>query len=173
LWFFYLSPLSESRDCTTSRNACDSAWLYAMGNDGFGGGGAGVIDYVMGYDDLAASRLRDAALAFGCWRDLDSGATATNLAMRERVFAQIDRARPRGLAVYVGARARAVTTTAGAEREAHFVFAKLLLGWLDRAVRERSPSAATALAAEAGRADAASFDGDFVARTLDATFPCP
>jgi hypothetical protein len=144
-----------------------------MGNEGFGGGGAGFVTYVEGLDDLAVARLRDAALAFGCWRDLDSGPTAMNLAMRERVFAQIDRAMLRGLAVYVGMRARAVRTTVGAERDAHFVFSRLLLGWLDRAARERSPAAAATLAAEAARTDPSVFDGELVARTLDATFPCP
>lgn len=172
LWFFYLSPLSEIRGCTTTKSNCDSAYAYYTGGaaprDGVGFGA-----YVQAADPLAHDRAWDAVLGMRCWRDLDSADPATDFALRERASAQLDRAMLDGVAAVVRARAARVPATTGSERDAHWAFVRTMAGFMDRAVRAVDVAAADALAAEAAKTDAATVDIGAVTAALDAVFVCP
>ncbi len=172
LWFMYLSPLSELRGCTTTKSNCDSAYAYytggAMPRDGIG-----LSAYVQAADPLAHDRAWDAVLALRCWRDLDSADPATNLALRDRASAQLDRAMLDGVVAVVRARALRVGATTGSERAAHWAFVRTLGVFLDRAMRAADAGAADALALEVAKTDAATVDVGALTGALDAVFVCP
>jgi len=172
LWFHYLSPLSEIRGCTTTKSNCDSAYAYYTGGAA-PRGGVGLAAHVLAADPLAHDRAWDAVLGVRCWRDLDSADTATNLALRDRVAAQLDRAMVDGVAAVVRARALRIAATTGSERAAHWAFVRTLGGFLDRAVRAEDVGAADALATEVAKTDAATVDVAMITAALDSVFVCP
>jgi hypothetical protein len=172
LWFMYLSPISEVRGCTTNTANCDSAYAYYTGGaaprDGIGLGA-----YIQAADPLAHDRAWDAVLGVRCWRDLDSAVPATDLALRDRVSAQLDRATLDGVAAVVRARALRVAATTGSERDAHWAFVRTMAGFLDRAMRLADAPVADALATEAAKTDASLVDVAAITDALDAVFVCP
>lgn len=172
LWFAYVSPMSETRGCTTTKSNCDSAYAYYTGGAA-PRGGIGLAAYVLAAHPLAHDRAWDAVLGMRCWRDLDSADTATNLALRDRAIAQLDRAMLDGVAAVVRARALRVAETTGSERAAHWAFVRTLGVLLDRAVRAEDAGAADALATEVAKTDATTVDVATITAALDSVFVCP
>lgn len=171
-WFMYLSVLSELRGCTTTKANCDSAFAKYSGG-ALPRGGVGLGAYVQAADPLAHDRAWDAVLAVRCWRDLDSADTATNLMLRDRAYAQLDRAMLDGTAAVVRARALRMLATTGSDRDAHWAFVRILADFLERAVRATDTGIADGLAAEVAKTDAATVDVGVLTRALDAVFVCP
>lgn len=172
LWFFYTSPSSEIRGCTTTKSNCDSAYAYYTGGAA-PRGGIGLAAYVLAADPLAHDRAWDAVLGVRCWRDLDSADTATNLALRDRAIAQLDRAMLDGVVAVVRARALRIAATTGSEQAAHWAFVRTIGGFLDRAVRAEDSGAADALATEVAKTDAATVSVPMITAALDSVFVCP
>jgi hypothetical protein len=172
-WFLYVSALSEVMTCTTRAQDCDSCWAY------YSGGTArdaplGLAKAIATFAPETHQRAWDGTLAVRCWRNLDNETgTATNLALRDRAFAQLDTAMLRGMAVVLRQRVAELACTSGEAREARLAFAKVLAPLLDRALRERGASQAAVVAAELGKSDPAQVDVAAVTGALDVAFPCP
>jgi hypothetical protein len=173
IWFMYLSALSEVMSATQRAQDVDSCWAYCSG-------GAerdqpvGLPRYVRPLAPETNERLYDATLAVRCWRNLDNETgIATNLALRDRAFGQLDRALIRGVALIARQKLSELTCTSGEIREARFVFLQTLLPFLDRAARERDPARADVLKAQAAAANAGAVDVTAATAAIDALFPCP
>lgn len=172
-WFLYVSALSEVMSCTTRAQDCDSCWAY------YSGGTArdmplGLAKAIAGFAPETHQRAYDATLAVRCWRNLDNETgTATNLALRDRALAQLDKAMLRGVAVVLRQRVAELACTSGETREARLAFAKVLAPLFDRALRERSASAADVVATQLAKSDASQVDVAAVTSALDTAFPCP
>ncbi|MEM9865214.1 MAG: hypothetical protein AAF938_26655, partial [Myxococcota bacterium] len=100
-----------------------------------------------------------------CWRDLDSGDTATNLTLRDQAVDQIGRGMSDGLASLIRQR---VSTYCGAPTEADWAFIQALGPALERdaAARDAAMGANYASALQSG-------DVDGMITALDALYPCP
>lgn len=173
LWFLYTSTLSEVVSCTSRAQDCDSCWAY------YGGGAprdqvVGLAKAVQTFAPEAHQRAYDATLAVRCWRNLDNETgVATNLALRDRALAQLDRAMLRGVAVLLRQRVAELSCTSGETREARLAFAQVLSPLLERALRERSPSSADVVKTQLAKVDASAVDVSSVTAALDTAFPCP
>lgn len=174
LWFLYLSPYKEAHTCTDTPRDCDSAWAYYTGGEDRSGG-LGLAAYVRALDAETHDRVWDGLLAVRCWKNLDNEAgVSTDLAMRDRAIAQMDRAALRGVALIVRDRLDDLAAAAGdAERRAHAAFAGILGAVLDREATARDPVAAAVLRTELGRSDPATIDLEAAKEAIDALFPCP
>jgi len=91
-WFLYVLVIKEATTCATTAADCDSHWAY------YAGGGPRESPLGLGAEILALApethqRIYDGLLAVRCWRNLDhEGGEATDLALRDRAIAQLDRA---------------------------------------------------------------------------------
>lgn len=176
LWFFYVSPYKESQTCATTQADCDSAWAYYTG-------GAppdaptqlGLARYVAALEPGTHARIFDGLLALRCWRDLDPAPTATDVALRERARAQLDRALTRGVVAVTVARLRALATATGPEALAHQAFAATLGPLLERAVLTSpgGPALRDGLRALAGTSILTPSEARALADALDRAIPCP
>lgn len=171
LWFLYASVAKESLTCTTKAKDCDSAYAYYTGGE-TERGGIGLAGRVMAADPYAHDRAWDGILGLRCWRDLDPGETATDLALREQARDQIDRATTDGVAAVVSARLDELGTGSAEADAAHWAFVQVLGRALFRPLGDRDAAAATefetALGEETPPADASTL------RTLLANvFDCP
>ena len=169
-WFFAVSTFKESLTCTSTARDCDSAYAYYTGGEE-ARGGLGLAEAVSAVDPLAHDRAWDGLLGVRCWRDLDGGDVATDVALRDRARAQLDRAVIDGVAALVRDRLVRACSSSGGELLYHLAFAQTLGGMLDREARVRSPSQADAL-----RDSLSSLSSIDVARAvaaIDALFECP
>lgn len=174
LWFLYLSPYKESLTCTTNPPDCDSAWAYYTGGvDRQAPMQIGLARYVSSIERDTHDRIWDGILAVRCWRDLDMATPATNVTLRERARAQLDRALTRGIVAVLEQRLRAMAASRGGEQQAHFAFVKIIGPLLDRAVRERDPAAADTLRSQFQATSPDGMDVSLVVRLLEQTLPCP
>ncbi len=172
LWFLHVSVYKEATTCTTKAADCDSHFAYYTGGDDRSGG-KGLAAYVKSVSSQAHDRIFDGILAVRCWRDLDGATTATNLAVRDKARAQLDRALHRGLALVTRSRIKAVHSACGKPREALWASIRILGGALDREATARDATAAAAIRAELARSSADSADLVALDQKLQAVFPCP
>ncbi len=174
VWFFYISTYKESLTCTTVTDDCDSAWAYYTGGVQRGDPmHAAFSRRVIAAEPATHDRIWDGLLAVRCWRALDTATPATDTALRERARNQLDAALTRGVVAVFAARLRAMAAAAGAERDAHFAFVKVLAPLLDRAVRARDAAAADTLRTQLAGTDPAAVDAPRVIAALDRAIPCP
>jgi hypothetical protein len=172
LWFLYVSTYKESLTCTTAARDCDSSYAYYTGGEP-ASGGMGLAREVQAVDPAAHERAWDGLLAVRCWRDLDPGAEATDLALRDRARTQYDHAVLDGVAALLRARLVRACDSEGAELLYHWAFARVVGGFLDRAARERDVGVATALAAELAHERPGPADVTRAVAMFDAVFDCP
>lgn len=172
LWFLYVSVHKEATTCTNKQKDCDSSYAYWAGGEAEGAG-LGLARYIRTVSPQAAGRVWDGVLAVRCWRDLDQAVPATDLALRDKAIAQLDRALLRGMAVLLESRLEAFRQESCAEtREAIWAGLQILGGVLDREAQVRDATQAGKLKAELQKsADAA--DTTVIGDALDAIFPCP
>lgn len=171
-WFFAISTFKESLTCTSTARDCDSSYAYYTGGEE-ARGGLGLAQAVSAVDPLAHDRAWDGLLAVRCWRDLDGGDVAVDVALRDRARAQYDRAVIDGVAALVRDRLVRVCSSTGAELLYHLAFAQTLGAMLDREARLRSPEQADALREELTRASSSSVDVPRAVAAIDALFECP
>lgn len=171
-WFLYVSTFKESLTCTTTAKDCDSSYAYYTGGEP-ARGGLGLARMVERVDPAAHDRAWDGLLAVRCWRDLDPAEVASDLALRDRARLQYDRAMLDGMSAILRDRAVQACDSEGAELLYHWAFARVIGGFLDRAVRERDPAAADALAAELAHERPGPADATRIVEILDAVFDCP
>ncbi|MEM6959985.1 MAG: hypothetical protein AAF645_30165, partial [Myxococcota bacterium] len=164
LYFLYVSVFKEAVTCTTKAKDCDSAYAYWAGGEAVGGG-IGLAADLQQADANAFDRTWDGILGMRCWRDLDSGDTATNLTLRDQAVDQIGRGMSDGLASLIRQR---VSTYCGAPTEADWAFIQALGPALERdaAARDAAMGANYASALQSG-------DVDGMITALDALYPCP
>lgn len=167
LWFFYVSMHKEATSATVAKNDVDSVWAKYTGGEPRDGKPVGLARYVRARSEQVHDRIYDGILAVRCWRDLDDADTATDLEMRDRARAQLDRAALKGLALIVRSRVQKLDCPAS------FETVKILGGVLDREATERDPDRAAVLRTELAKSEPAQVDADAVATALDALFPCP
>jgi hypothetical protein len=173
IWFFYASVLSEVMSCTQSPQDCDSCWAYYTGGTPRPSP-IGLARYVRALGVETHDRVYDGNLAVRCWRNLDNEtATATNTALRDQAFAQIDRALIRGVALILRQRFAELRCTSDEVRAARLAFIATLGPFLDRAARERDPMQADVLKAQVAAVTSDRADAAAAMRALDILFPCP
>lgn len=172
LWFLHLSVYKEATTCATKSADCDSHFAYYTGGDDRGGG-KGLAAYVKSVSSQTHDRIFDGILAVRCWRDLDNATTATNLALRDKARAQLDRALHRGLALVTRARIKAAGSSCGKPREALWASIQILGGALDREATARDAAAAIAIRAELAKSSADTADLVVLDQKLQTVFPCP
>ncbi len=166
LWFLYVSMHKEVTSATTAKDDIDSVWAKYTGGEQRDGKPIGFARYVRDRSRLVHDRIFDGVLAVRCWRDLDGGDTAVDLAMRDRAQAQLDRALLKGLALIVRSRVEATHCPAA------FESARILGEVLDREARVRDAGVAQVLREELAKGRGA-VDVDVVVSSLDALFDCP
>lgn len=171
LWFFYVSVYKESLTCTSAAKDCDSAYAKYTGGEG-ARGAIGLGARVREVDPYAHDRVWDGLLALRCWRDLDAAEVATDLALRERARAQLDRALTDGLAALVAASLRAASTTTGETQRYHWEHVRVLAQALDRAFALLDAEGARRLREATEDATPPSTLGE-LADTIDHAFDCP
>ncbi|MEZ4339444.1 MAG: hypothetical protein R3B82_22705 [Sandaracinaceae bacterium] len=169
LWFLAVSTYKESLTCTTTAKDCDSAYAYYTGGEP-ARGGLGLAREVAAVAPSIHDRAWDGLLAVRCWRDLDPGEPATDPAMRDRAREQLDREVTRGVAAILRDRLVRACATDGAELAYQWAFARVLGGFLDRAMRAADPAAADALAD--ALAPTAPGDPTAAVAAIDAAFDC-
>lgn len=166
LWFLYVSTFKEAITCTNVPRDCDSSYAYYTGGEAQDGG-LGLARYVRALDVATHDRVWDGILAVRCWRDLDNPTgVATDLAMRDRATAQMDRAALRGLSLIVRDRALAVD-------QVRWEFLRVLGPVLDRDATLRDAALAADLRAEFAKTDWTTVDAAAIVAALDALYPCP
>lgn len=170
-WFLYVSVIKEAVTCATAAKDCDSAWAY------YSGGApretpAGLAREVDRWAPATHDRAFDGVLAVRCWRDLDPGATAADLELRDLAVSQLDFALLRGMGILVRQRFGELSCATGDFREAALAALRVLVPLLDRETRERDAAAADRLLGELGKGTG---DIDIEAATLalDEVYPCP
>ncbi|PKN36256.1 MAG: hypothetical protein CVU63_17175 [Deltaproteobacteria bacterium HGW-Deltaproteobacteria-20] len=166
LWFLYVSMHKEVTSATTAKDDIDSVWAKYTGGEQRDGKPIGFARYVRARSRQVHDRIFDGVLAVRCWRDLDSGDTAVNLAMRDRAQAQLDRALLKGLALIVRSRVKATHCPAA------FESARILGEVLDREATVRDAAMAQTLREELAKGREGA-DADAVIASLDALFDCP
>jgi hypothetical protein len=171
LWFLYLSTHKEAVTCTQVTNDCDSSYAYYTG-DQPREGGLGLAAYLRAVAPDTHDRVWDGLLAVRCWRDLDNGEEATDLALRDRAVGQLDRALLHGVARVVLARVLQMELNQGAAKEADWRFIQILGAALDREAGVRDPDAAAVLAAQWAKEDPAQVDPGAIIAALLNTFQC-
>jgi hypothetical protein len=172
LWFLYVSTSKESLTCTDVAKDCDSAYAYYTGGED-ARGGIGLARYVRRYDPRAHDRAWNGLLAVRCWRDLDDAEIASDLELRDRARAQLDRALLDGLGAVARARLVELVQSEGDEAAAHVAFLNVLGAFLQRDAAERSESDAAVLATELAKTDAAEIDVDAALGALASLYLCP
>jgi hypothetical protein len=172
LWFLLASISKESLTCTETARDCDSAYAYYTAGAN-ARGGIGLARYVAEVDAYAHDRVWDGLLALRCWRDLDSGETATDLALRDRARDQLLAAAAGGVAAIVRDRLQEMADSAGDQQRYHFAFVTTLGPALVPEARARARSAGDTLASELAKTDPAEIDVEAVRTALDTTFTCP
>ncbi len=171
VWFLYVSSHKEAVTCTTAKKDCDSSYAYYTGGIDRRGG-LGLAGYVSEIAPETHDRIWDGILAVRCWRDLDGGAEAADLEMRDRAVAQLDAALLHGVAQVVADRLATLAEAEGATFDGAWAFVEILGPVLGREANVRNPDAADALAAQwaAGVND---IDIDATLALLEEIFPCP
>ena len=172
LYFLFISSNKEAHSCTTTIVDCDSAYVYYTGGEE-ARGGLGLARYVKRVDAYAHDRAWDGLLAVRCWRDLDDGAMAEDLALRDRARAQYFSALVDGVAAIVRDRLEQLADSTGDEQRNHFAFVTTLGPALLPEAMERSSSDASDLADELAKTDPAELDTDAAIAAIDALFECP
>ncbi len=170
LWFFYVSSHKEATTCTGKAKDCDSAYAYYTGGTKREEDGFGLAGYVQDAAPSVHDDVWDGILAVRCWRDLDNGEEATDLALRDRAITQLDTALLRGITEVVLDRADAFSNASGDEQAAHWAFLQILGPVLTRAVTEIDADAGNALAAEWEKTDAGDVDTDMIFSALDGVY---
>jgi hypothetical protein len=172
IWFLYTSTLSEMWSCSINgMEGCDQAWGYFNGakdrSEPLGLGryfrNAGAETYQHAFDGLLAAR---------CWRDVDRDLPAARRDMYKSANNQLDRAQLRGLALILRQRLLQLSCSTGDYQQAHFEFAKQLVGYLSREAKARVPELAEVLRVQflQGPAQVNVFRA---VDALDRLFPCP
>jgi hypothetical protein len=169
LWFMWVSYYKEGLGCSIELNQCDSTSAYWGGNqDRTAPPTGGVGRYVKPLSSEAYERGWDAVLAMRCWRDLDNpNGVATDLALMNRVGAQLDRAADHALALIVRHRLQNLRCNAAWET------VKILGGVLDRAATVIDVAKAKYLRDELAKADPTTVDVKAATSALEELFPCP
>ncbi|MCB9654701.1 MAG: hypothetical protein H6729_11285 [Deltaproteobacteria bacterium] len=173
LWFLYVSVLSEVNSCATKPQDCDSSWAYYAG----GTPRDAPLGLARAMNDLTSAahdRAYDGVLAVRCWRNLDNETgTATNLTLRDRALAQLDRAMLRGMALIVRQRVTELECSQGDVLAARWAFLTTLGPLLDREARARGSSEADVIASELSAASPSGVDVERTVDAIDTLFPCP
>lgn len=172
-WFLYVSALSEVMSCTTRAQDCDSCWAYYTGGTPRDAP-LGLAKEVAALGPETHQRAYDATLAVRCWRNLDNETgVATDTALRDRAFAQLDRALVRGVALALRQRVTELGCSTGEVLDARWAYVQVLAPLLDRALRERDATRADVLRTELSKATPGEVNAAAVTASLDTAFPCP
>lgn len=171
-WFLAVSTYKESLTCTRTAKDCDSSYAYYTGGE-TARGGIGLAARVMSVDPLAHDRAWDGLLGVRCWRDLDPDEVATDVGTRDRARAQYDRAVLDGVAAMLRSRLVRSCGSQGRELLAHWEYARVLGGFLDREARARDPMQADILAGELAHPQPGDADVTRIVNAIDALFVCP
>ena len=171
LWFFYTSVYKESATCATAIADCDSSHAYYTASTPRAEPAA-MARYIRGLDLQTHERIFEGTLATHCWRELDNGATAVNLAQQSIALDQLDVALDHGAALILVDRVRAFAAAAGDERAAQWAFVQIWGQVIDRAVRVRNAAQADALAGLLA-GDGAGADLARIEDLLFSLIPCP
>jgi hypothetical protein len=166
LWFFYISMHKEVISATHAKDDIDSTWAKYGGGEQREGEPVALARYVRPRSRQVHDRVFDGILAARCWRDLDNGDVATDLGMRDRAAAQLDRALLKGWSLILRSRVQAVGCPAA------FESARILGHVLDREATARNPEKAALLRAELAK-DAADADVEAIVEAVDSIFDCP
>ena len=173
LWFLYVSNFKEAMTCTNVPRDCDSSFAYYTGGDPREMG-KGMARYVRELDVETHDRVWDGILAVRCWRDLDNPTgVATDLEMRDRATAQMDRAALRGVALIVRDRAAELASLTGDDLTVAWTFLQILGPVLDRDATLRDPTLATQLRDELAQTDPSTVDSVAIIDAIDQLYPCP
>jgi hypothetical protein len=173
LWFLYLSSYKEAHTCATTPRDCDSAWAYYTGGEPYPAG-LGLARYLRALVPDTHEHVHDGLLAVRCWKNLDNEiGVSTDLALRDRAIAQLDRALLHGLARIAIDRLAALAAAAPAGRAPHAALARILADVLDREATARNPAAAARLRTAIAPADPAEIDTVAAIDALEEIFPCP
>ena len=173
LWFFYISSFKEGTTCATTRKDCDSSWAYYTGGNQVDGG-IGLAGYLREQVPTAHAEAFNGVLAVRCWRDLDPADAAEDLDMQALALSQLDTAMMYGLSRLLAERLADMTTSTGAEFDAHWAFLQVLGPVLDREALDRDPTVGAELSsfwASDGPVD--SIEVESVLDQLSTVFPCP
>jgi hypothetical protein len=109
----------------------------------------GLSRYVQALSEETHQRGYDATLAVRCWRNLEQETgTATNLALRDRARAQLDRATLRGVALIVRQRFTELPCWKYAVLAARWSFLQTVVPLLEHGAREIDPAKADVLKAQ-------------------------
>jgi hypothetical protein len=169
IWFFYASTRKEAFSCTSTPKDCDSSYAYYTGGE-TDRGGIGFARYVNEVSPSAHDRAWDALLAVRCWRDLDPAETATDLELRDRARAQLDRAVSHGLAQVVRSRLMAMCDADdGLAAAYHWTFVRTVAPALYPTLGDQREVVEAAIAMD----DASMVDTDALTTALDTAYPCP
>jgi hypothetical protein len=171
LWLFYTSVYKESATCSTAIADCDSSHAYYSAGTARAQPAA-MARYMNALDPAVHDRIFDGTLATHCWRELDNGATAMNLAQQAIALDQLDVALDHGAALLLIERVRTWAAAAGDERAAQWAFVQIWGQVLDRAVRVRNAAAADRLAGLLN-GDGAGVDAATIEDILLPLMPCP
>ncbi|MEM9072513.1 MAG: hypothetical protein AAGE52_28660 [Myxococcota bacterium] len=171
IWFLYASVYKESVTCETKAKDCDSTYAYYTGGEE-ARGGIGLSRYVREVNEYAHDRAWDGVFAVRCWRDLDSGDVAEDLARAQTARTQLDRAVLVGYAGFIAARLRATAAATGDAQAYHWAFVQNAAPALDRSYQDLDSTEAAALATAL---EGAPGDSDLgaLADALEATYGCP
>jgi hypothetical protein len=121
---------------------------------------------------VSHERVWDGILAVRCWRDLDSAEEATDLEMRDRAVAQLDRALLHGVARLVMERTIRMDSRDGDLRAADWAFLQILGPVLSREAAVRDADRGARLDAEWAKSDSQTVLVDVILSELLALFPC-
>ena len=172
LWFLYVSSHKEAITCTQVAKDCDSAWAYFTGGTQRGEG-LGLSAVMADASPAAYDRAFDGALAVRCWRDLDSGEEATNIALRDAAVTQYDEAMLFGLSEMLVDRLAVMSGQSGVERAASWVWIQILGNVLVRDMTERDAAAASSWSAILAGDSPADVDTDAAIALLRGGYACP
>jgi hypothetical protein len=175
LWFFYLSQLAELWTSSFDNAAdCDSAWGYFNGAVQRNATPIGLGALVQAIAPETYDRNFDAILAGRCWRAIDPMLPTVRLDLYKRASNQTDRAALRGVAMIARERLRRMQCATGERKQAHFEFAKILVGFLDRESTARDAAKAAGLkAAVVDKTRAEDVAVPVAIAALDALYRCP
>lgn len=171
-WFFYVSAIKEATTCADKAKDCDSSWAYYCGGAEREGALLGLAGDIEELAPQTHNRAYDALLAVRCWRDLDRGVPATDLELRDRAIAQLDRALLRGMSILVRQRFAELTCRTKDERLALLEALRILVPLLDRETSERDPEKAAFLMAQIDKTPG-EIDVQGALDALDTLYPCP
>lgn len=167
LWFLYVSTHKEAVTCTAKTKDCDSSYAYYTGDYAKDDGGIGLSGYFIREVPEAHDAVWDGLIGVRCWREVDSEDTATNIELRDKAIAQLDKALLYGVSRLVSARVSMVE----ADDAAGWEWLKIMGPVLERSATEIDATKAQVLSEAFSADDASSLDKDAVTAAIEELYP--